>query len=179
MSALAAFALVNAGIGAWSSYTSAKQQAAAQRQQAELDNLRANEILERNRINNELTLIEAQGLSSEQIVSGAARGIAGGSQATLGTVQKIQELAARKILRDTREAEFDALQARLGGQTRLEAAKEIQKAGAFNAASSLLSGAYQAGSLQLKNDVDTKSGASGQNVMKPQATSQLDSMRKK
>jgi hypothetical protein len=167
MEALTAMALVSTGIQVVSALKSSKEQADAMRRQAELNRLKAQEILERNRINNELTLLEAEGLSADQIVGGAARGIAGGSQATLGTVQKIQELAARKIIRDTRNAEFEATMARLGANIDVKAAGEVEKAGAWNAFGAAIGGASRAYELQMRNDASTKSGASGQNVLKP------------
>ena len=118
MNPMMAFAAVSMGFQAFNNWKSRKEQEKAYEQQAQIFRLRADELLERNSVNNELDREEFRDFEANTIVENAAKGLSL-SGSSMGALNKASYLVTEKIIRDTREAEFEANMLKLGEETNL------------------------------------------------------------
>lgn len=140
---LTALAVGSALVSAYGQYKSAKAQAEASREQAQLNFLKAEEILSRNTINNELI----QGSALVQV--GTQQTQIAGSGATMGYSERrllrdTMEKAARQIQMNNRAAEWEARMTRLGAESQIKSADQIQTAGTINAIGTAVFGTARA-----------------------------------
>lgn len=125
--ALVALAAGSALISAYGQYKSGQAQSEAMQQQAELGFLRAEELLERNKINNDLLMESALSFTGTQAAQTAASGVAMGETSRKQMAQTMQT-AARQIQLNNRAAEWEAEMARLGANSQLKSAGQIETA---------------------------------------------------
>lgn len=119
--------------------SAANAEAEARREQARLDYKKAEELLDRNQINNALLRRRAdrhQGLQKVQIAaSGRAQ-----DATTAALIQETYDLVEEQIDRNTRAAEWEASAVRAGAESSFNAADNIETAGTITAIGRGLSG---------------------------------------
>ncbi len=131
MALMTALSVGSALVSAYGQYQSSQAQAEQQRQQSQIDFARAEEILRRNEINNELLMESALVHTGTQKAQAAGAGVdvSGIGRLVQDTVNK----AIEQIELDTRAAEWESRMVRLGAETRLETASDIESAGTISA----------------------------------------------
>lgn len=138
-------AVGSALVSAYGQYKSGQAQAKSLRAQAQLDFLRAEEVLRRNDINNELLMESAlvhTGTQKAQL-AGSGRTLESGRDLIAETMSKAAEQAAL----NTEAAEWEARMVRMGASARETAAGDIKSSSTINAIGSLgigLTNAYLA-----------------------------------
>lgn len=127
----AAIAVGSALTSAYGQYKAGKDQAEAARQQARIGLMRAEEILSRNEINNGLLKEAALVQQGTQITQtfGSGKTLASTRNLVADTMTK----ANKQIELNTRQAEWEARMARLGAESQLASAENIEQASAINA----------------------------------------------
>jgi len=144
--ALAALAAVKA-IG---SYSAAKDQAEAINNQADMEFLKANEIIRRNRVNRDLLFEEAEITTGKQTVqvAGSGRRL---DVSTYALLEETTRKASEQAIRDAEVASWDASMAVASGEALQAKAKDVKKAGMISAltgmGSSAATGAQSTGSI--------------------------------
>lgn len=132
MAIMTAIAVGSALVSAYGQYKSANAQADAKREQASINFLKAQEVLDRNTINNELLFESALVHTGTQRAQIAGSGVAFGvSERRL--VRDTMDKAAEQVERNTRTAEWDARMTRLGAESQITAAGQIEEAGLITA----------------------------------------------
>lgn len=139
MDPFTAMAIVGTGLQIYGQLESAKSQASLLRQQAAIDETRANELLARAEINNEIVRERSQQAMGDLQARTGGASISSGS--VLQGLEEVARLAAREITQQIREAEFEAYMIRTGAASQRDNAKEIEKAGLFSAFSTGILGA--------------------------------------
>jgi len=138
-----ALPLIIAGTGIamqmYGSYKTGKDNAAAMRRQAALDGLKAQEILERNKINIETLFKNAKAFQGSQVaqITGAGGGMGASAMAL---IEETTILAAEEANAQSRSAEWEANMVRLGAESTMTAAGDVQTAGTISALGTGLSG---------------------------------------
>lgn len=122
----AAIAVGSALVQGYGQYQAGKAQADAMRQQAQLNLLKATEILERNDINNELLRESALVTQGTQVAQTFASGKTLAS--TRNLVEQTMQTAKRQIELNTRAAEWEARMVRMGAESSIGAADKVQEA---------------------------------------------------
>lgn len=115
-------------VSAFSSYQAGRAQAKAAKQQAELDSLRADEMLRRNEINNREILSNAQEFSSSQAAKLAGMGRSGATESDTGEMYKTLTTAYKQIELNNEAADWDARMIRLGAESAKSAAETMATA---------------------------------------------------
>lgn len=142
MAVMTAIAVGSALVSAYGQYKSSKAQAAASEQQAQLNFFKAEEILSRNNMNNELLRESALVKQGEQTVQtfGSGRTLASTSRLVRDTMTR----AANQIELNNRAAEWEASMVRLGAESQISSSVEIEQAGRLQAAGTAGFGTAQA-----------------------------------
>jgi len=126
-------AIGSALVSAYGQYKSAKQQGQALEEQAKINFMKANEVLARNDINNELLQESALVTAGTQRAQIAGSGISGSSASSQELIRDTFEKTAEQIEFNTRAAEWEARMVRLGAESQIESAGQIEKAGIISA----------------------------------------------
>lgn len=126
---LGAIAAVGVGLQVFGQLRAARDQSNSLLRQAEISDVRANEVLERNEINNTL-LREELHIAKGNFL--AARGTLGESSTYL-QLENMSRNVTRQIDLNTREAEFEANMIRLGADIDRREAKDRRRAGRLQA----------------------------------------------
>ncbi len=124
-------------ISTYGQWKASESQADAQRQQAELGLLRAEEILARNEINNNLIQESALSFTGTQKAQMAGSGVSVGGETSRRLVVETMKTAAKQITLNNRAAEWEARMARLGAESQMSSANQIETAGQISAAGNL------------------------------------------
>ena len=132
MDPLTAISIGSALVSAHGQYKSAQAQADARREQGQINFLKAEEILSRNFLNNELLMESALVHRGTQEAQIAGSGMAMG-EATRGLLRDTIDKASSQIERNTRAAEWEARMIRLGAESQIESAGQIETAGKIQA----------------------------------------------
>lgn len=134
-----------AGVGLVGQFVAGQQEADALRAEARqrqiLDNLQADEILERAKINVESVRRESDVLTGDQVSAFAKAGVDVSSGSPLLVLAQAQAEAQREIVNIEREARFDAAQIRRGGAAGVRAANRAAAAIGLGGTARLLTGA--------------------------------------
>jgi len=125
---MAALAIGSTLVAAYGQYKSSKAQAEAKKQQAHLSFLKANEVLSRNQVNNELLMESALVHQGTQAAQVAGSGLAGG-EASRALIRNTVESTAKQIDRNNRAAEWEANMIRIGAESQIGSAEQIETAG--------------------------------------------------
>jgi hypothetical protein len=134
---LPALAVGSALISAYGQWRAGEAQQDAAEQQYRLDSLRAEELLERNQINNELLMESALVHTGTQKAQIAASGVSLGGATSKAIIAKTMETAARQIKLNNRAADWEAEMARLGADSQLKSAGQLATANKIGLAGSL------------------------------------------
>lgn len=137
---LAGITAATSVLDAYGRYKSAKGQADQMRQQSILDSMRADELLERNEINNTLLGIQEGEITSQLVAQTAGRGIALESSSTAGLIAQNARLLVEQQIQNNHNADFEAAMIREGADSQKVAAANIESAGKMTAFASLLQG---------------------------------------
>lgn len=133
-------AAAGAAVSAYSQYQSARAQADAQQNQAQLDRARSLEVIERNRINNDLLERSSRQVQGTQLAQAAASGFS----LDLGIMQILEEtarLSEEEQLRNLRVAKWEATMINSGAEARERGADQLRTAGTISAIGTALAGA--------------------------------------
>ena len=132
MAVMTAIAVGSALVSAYGEYKSSQAMAESNREQSQINFLKADEILARNQINNELlqeSALVTMGTQRAQIAGSGVAVTASDRRLLRDTMEK----AATQITLNNRAAEWEARMVRLGAETGLKSAEEIEKAGTISA----------------------------------------------
>lgn len=154
-------AIGSALVSAYGQYQSSKAQAESLEAQAQQGFLRAEEIIQRNTIKNELLLESALVHQGTQKAQSAGSGRA--LESTRDLVSSTMDKAAEQIINNNRSAEWEAHMAEIGASSQLDSAGNISTAGTISAIGTLGFGAAKA--------YDASPGAENVNS-KPKKTTQ-------
>lgn len=134
---LPAIAVGSALVAAYGQYKAGQAQAEAMREQAQLGMMRADELLERNRINNELLMESALVNTGKQKAQIAGSGVSLEGSTSRELVYKTMETAAKQVQLNNRAAEWEARMARLGAESQIKSAGQMETAGNISAVGNL------------------------------------------
>lgn len=137
MDPLTAISVGSALVSAYGQYKAGQAQSDAMREQAQLGMMRAEELLERNKINNELLMESALVHTGKQKAQIAGSGVSLEGSTSRELVAKTMETAARQIKLNNRAAEWEAEMARLGADSQIKSAGQIETASNISAAGNL------------------------------------------
>lgn len=143
--ALAAVGLVGSGISAYGTIRAAQASADAQRRQAGIERLVADEILERAEIDQDLVKKNMQKDLGEIVSQFAESNVDVSTGAPLSVMREFIRATNEEIAIANREALFDSSMKRMKAQDLELAARDTEKAGRLAALGSLMSGAGQFG----------------------------------
>ena len=135
-------AAIGLGMQIYGQYKASKDKAAAMREQARLNRLKAVEILKRNEINKEALFKEAKALEGTQAVQLTAAGGGLGASA-MALIEETSHFAAEEAKSMTRSAEWEANMVRMGAESTGKAAGQVETAGKISALGTGISGAGQ------------------------------------
>lgn len=138
MDPITAMAIVGTGLQVYGQIKSSQAQASLLRQQAQMEEIRIGELLQRLEINNEVVRERSQQAMGDIQARTGGASISSGS--VLQGMEEVARLAAREIAQQTREATFEARMSRYEIDSMRSQAKEIEKAGYLSAFSSALMG---------------------------------------
>lgn len=138
---LLAIAAVGTALNAFGQYKESKAQAESLRQQSMIDGLRADEILERNEINNQLLAEDTEKVIASQSVALAAQGQDLSGTTAMGILENTIRASIHQRERNNREAEFEARMIRFGARSQQGRAGEFESAGRLKVAGTLAFGA--------------------------------------
>jgi len=116
---------------AYGTYQAAQSQSSLLQQQAHLNDLKSNEILQRAQVNSDITREKSQEAMSD--VQARSQGAGIGSQAILVGMEETARLAAREINNINRDANFEAFMLQKETDSMRKQAKEIETAGTISA----------------------------------------------
>ena len=125
-------------MAAYGQLEASRQNASLLEEKADFLSLQADEILERNEINNKLIKRHARQLKSEQFTTGISRGL--GEVSRLEMLEETAQLAGEQIGRNTREARFEAFSLEKEAISLERGAREVRKAGILGVTTTLLGG---------------------------------------
>lgn len=137
MDPFTAIAVGSAVVSAYGQWKASSAQADASRQQAELNFMRADEILARNEINNSAIQESALSFTGKQKAQMAGSGVAIGGETSRRLVAETMKTAAKQIELNNRATEWEARMARIGAQSQMTSAGQMETAGQINAVASL------------------------------------------
>jgi hypothetical protein len=120
-------------------YKDSKARSSAYARQAQIEEMRVSELLERNDINNSILAIEGNRAASTVMAMGPS------SMDTAGALENLARDITKQSELNTRDAEFEANMMRLGAQDKRQAAKDERSAGRIRMASTILQQAGSAG----------------------------------
>lgn len=139
--------------------SAAEAQKEALEKEAQNKNLQANELLQRQSINEGILRERSVEIQKGYESSFASTGRAGGG---LGGVLKIRRDLERDIMLQQREANFKAFQIRSGAEADMRLGSDVAKAGLLGAIGTSFQGAYKLADLYRgKDDSVGVSGAKG------------------
>lgn len=172
--AMVGIGLAGTALDIYGTYQSSKAQAEALRRQALLDRQRAEEVLERNKINNDLLFGRATQMMATQQVSFAGSGRAL-SATTLAVMANTMDLAAEQAIRNNREAQWEAMMINLGADSSDIAAMRVRKAAKLNALGQAFVGALNIYSaMPGEKKARLKESALGQGIGTPRFRPGID-----
>lgn len=131
MDPLTIMAISGAVMQAYGTYQSAQAESSLLQQQAQLNDIRSNEILQRAAINSDITREKSQEAMSDLQARSQGAGI--GSQTILAGMEETARLAAREIYNINRDANFEATMQRFESDSQRRQAGEIRQAGTISA----------------------------------------------
>lgn len=137
MDPVTGMAIGSALVSAYGQYKSSQAQAEAQQQQAKLNFLKAEEVLARNEINNDLLLESALVHQGTQVAQIAGSGVDVGGQTQKRVVAETMRKAQRQIELNTRAAEWESRMIRIGAESQIQSSEEIALAGTISSIGSL------------------------------------------
>ena len=110
------------GMAAYGQWQAGSAQAEASRNQAQLNLLQAEEVLQRNEINNNLILESALSFTGTQATQMAGSGTSLGGESNRRLIANTMQTAAKQIQLNNRTAEWEARMTRLGAASQITAA---------------------------------------------------------
>lgn len=133
-------ALSGAGtaLNAYSIWRQGQEKAQALLQSAEISEAKAQEVIRRNDINNDLIFSDAQKFIGDQVARAAASG--GGVGSSMALYEETASLAAKQIRRNSEIAEWEARMSLLEAQSMRWSAKQTKKGAGILAIGTLASG---------------------------------------
>ena len=124
---------------AYGTFKSAQAESSLLQQQAQLNDIRANEILQRAEINSNIVREKSQEAMTDLQARSQGAGI--GSQTILAGMEETARLAARELYNLNRDAAFEAKMQQFESASQRKQAGEIEQAGGVSALGGLVMGA--------------------------------------
>ena len=134
----------------------AQEQERLMKEQALMDDMKADELLERNEINNELIRKDTEKFMGEQSAALAGKGQSLSGVTAMGLLEDTYRSMLEDIARNNRDAEWEAGMIRLGASSTRDAAKRTKKAAWIGALGTGLSGAGTAAKEYSPKDKEPK-----------------------
>lgn len=146
----AAAAIIGAGVQIYGQMSAASDQADAQEKEAKLKGLQADELLQREQINEQV-------MREREQVSELYTGSDSGTQDSgLGAKLRLQRDLAQNIATSSRESEWKAQMLRMGGEADTRLASDIHQAAGYTAAGTAIGAAGKAASFNYDAIPSTK-----------------------
>ncbi len=122
-------------------YQTGKAKSAALHAQAEIDFLKADETLRRNRVNRDLLFTDTEKILGEQAVALAGSGFSIDA-GYFARMEETTRIASEQAIRQAEEAHWDASMSIATGKARIEGAEDIEGAAPISALGGAVLGGY-------------------------------------